>query len=286
MKFSLVSDVHLEHQPEFRLKNVDESDVLILAGDILTAVVLEDKSDDLSRKNRNFHEFFQSVCSQWKHVIYVAGNHENYNFDITQTIDHLKKHLGYLTNLHILENEFVVIDDVVFVGSTMWTDMNKEDPQTLLQIKGMMNDFYCIKDPAVIHTDDWGQYAAAGRYDYIRPGIYTPEQSVHRFNKAKSYLKQVAENFQNRKVVVVTHHQPSYQSIHEKYRGDKHMNGGYASDLSEFMLDNPNIKYWCAGHVHSNFDYKIGGCNVLVNPKGYPGEHPPTREFKLLTKEV
>jgi hypothetical protein len=47
------------------------------------------------------------------------------------------------------------------------------------------------------------------------------------------------------------------------------MNGGYASDLSEFVLDHENIKVWVHGHMHDPVDYVIGGTRVVSNPRGY-----------------
>jgi hypothetical protein len=52
---------------------------------------------------------------------------------------------------------------------------------------------------------------------------------------------------------------------------DTLMNGGYASDVSEDILDNENIKYWVHGHIHDPVDYEVGNCRVMSNPKGYAG---------------
>ena len=49
------------------------------------------------------------------------------------------------------------------------------------------------------------------------------------------------------------------------------MNGGYASDLSDFILDHPQIKLWTHGHMHQCFDYMIGSTRVVCNPRGYEG---------------
>jgi Icc-related predicted phosphoesterase len=72
--------------------------------------------------------------------------------------------------------------------------------------------------------------------------------------------------------VVITHHAPSFVSVPEYYKHDHLMNGGYASDLSEDILDNENIKVWVHGHMHDPVDYKIGETRILANPRGYPGE--------------
>jgi hypothetical protein len=60
-------------------------------------------------------------------------------------------------------------------------------------------------------------------------------------------------------------------SVHEDYKHETDMNGGYASDLSEFILDHENIKFWTHGHMHDPSDYEIGQCRVICNPRGYRG---------------
>jgi hypothetical protein len=79
--------------------------------------------------------------------------------------------------------------------------------------------------------------------------------------------------------VVVTHHAPSKASIKPRYQGDHLMNGGYSSDLSEFILDNPQIKVWTHGHTHDHFDYMIGSTRILCNPRGYAGYEERSQEF-------
>jgi hypothetical protein len=47
------------------------------------------------------------------------------------------------------------------------------------------------------------------------------------------------------------------------------MNGGYSTELSEFIMDHPQIKAWTHGHTHEEFDYMIGSTRVICNPRGY-----------------
>ena len=72
-----------------------------------------------------------------------------------------------------------------------------------------------------------------------------------------------------RKLIVMTHHAPTFKSIHPKYINDRQLNGAYASDLSDFILDRPLIKYWLHGHIHATNDYMVGDCRVISNPRGY-----------------
>ena len=97
----------------------------------------------------------------------------------------------------------------------------------------------------------------------------TPDHT-HRVHKdTLEYFKQTLEANADRPFVVITHHGPTHLSINEKFKSDYHMNGGYVSELSSFILDHPNIKTWVHGHVHDPVDYMIGDTRVLCNPRGY-----------------
>jgi hypothetical protein len=76
------------------------------------------------------------------------GNHEHYHGDFGTSTNKLKSMLesNMLSNVYLLDKESKKIDDVTFIGGTLWTDMNKEDAMTLLHIRGMMNDFRCVQN--------------------------------------------------------------------------------------------------------------------------------------------
>lgn len=308
MKIAICSDLHLEFG-DIDLKNEENADVLVLAGDILVANDLRapDRHGILegTRSNR-YQDFFQRVSDEFRHVVYVAGNHESYNGDIAKTYTILKYNLMHLDNVHILDKECIKIDDVTFIGGTLWTNMNKEDSLTLYHVKSMMNDFQIIKNSnrytyrkvPIYKEDETGQrkYELDSNGNYITVGMkmkeevarFSPEDSVEEHKKMVEYIRLVTaflgEN--PNKYVVVGHHAPSDQSIHEMYKHDSIMNGAYYSDLSELMLDRPCIKLWVHGHVHNPFDYEIGDCRVVCNPRGYIGHESRAREFKLKYVEI
>jgi hypothetical protein len=64
------------------------------------------------------------------------------------------------------------------------------------------------------------------------------------------------------------------------------MNGGYSSDLDEFIENHPEIKLWTHGHTHHPFDYVIGETRIVCNPRGYINHEPAASNFKLLTVEI
>ena len=83
-----------------------------------------------------------------------------------------------------------------------------------------------------------------------------------------------------------SHHAPSKQSTKPQYERDVIVNGAYSSELTEFILDNPQIKLWTHGHTHDVFDYMIGSTRILCNPRGYDGYEDRADDFELLTVEV
>jgi hypothetical protein len=97
----------------------------------------------------------------------------------------------------------------------------------------------------------------------------TPEHTAEVHRKTREYFKSVLETNRDRTFVVITHHAPSFASVHERYRSDTTMNGGFASNMDDFILDHPNIKYYFHGHMHDPVDYMIGTTRVMSNPRGY-----------------
>jgi Icc-related predicted phosphoesterase len=71
--------------------------------------------------------------------------------------------------------------------------------------------------------------------------------------------------------IVVTHHLPSFQLIHEKY-ADHPASSAFASDLDD-MIERLKPRLWICGHTHMPFDTFVRGVRVVINPVGYPKEN-------------
>jgi predicted phosphodiesterase len=279
MKIALASDVHLEFG-EISFENTENADVLILSGDICVAADLMVKDDigffDKNVRSEKYHKFFQECGERFPHVIYIMGNHEHYNGDYRNTITTLRDRLSYVRNLHILDKDTFVVDDVTFIGGTLWTDMNKEDPITLMQMSGMMNDFRCVQNSnrVTIFKDEDGKF-------HERKSRFTPEDAVEDHKQMMDYIRIMIEGKFDQKFVVAGHHSPSKQSTHPRYKEEVVMNGGYSSDLNDFIMDHPQIKLWTHGHTHEDFDYMIGSTRVVCNPRGYIKYEDRADRFKL-----
>lgn len=278
MKIAVCSDLHLEFG-DLDLQNDEAADVLILSGDIFIASELlysDDKTaklvpviEHVAERGKRYYNFIKQCCDRFSEVVMVSGNHEHYHGDFGTTHDTISNTFADLENFNYLDKDFLIIKGVIFYGGTLWTDMNKEDPDTLYTIRGVMNDYRQIKNTS----------PTAG-------GKFLPEDSVEDHFAFRRGLDSVLEKYNDFPVVVVGHHAPTKFSTHPRYKDEFHMNGAYSSDLTNFILDRRQIKLWTHGHTHEPFDYMIGTTRVVCNPRGYDGHEDRADNFKLKYLEI
>ena len=233
----LVDNMRINYMSDLHLEfgpmetEPDGGDILVLAGDI-------------NIKGRV--DWINTIANKFNHVLYILGNHEFYRGTIDNIYKKIKERL--VDNVHLLENESITIDDVTFHGATLWSDFLNGNPMSYLQCDQVINDYRLIR-------------AGTGKQRF-RP------QLAHKLhNISKVFLQENVKEGD----IVVTHMAPSLLSIHEKYKNDMNINGAYASDLSELILDT-KPKLWFHGHMHDLFDYTIGNTRILCNPRGYIGK--------------
>lgn len=129
MRIKILSDLHLE----FEALNCDDhgADVVVLAGDIHVG------TQGLEWAKASFTQ---------APVIYGLRNHEYYKQKYPSLVTRLKD-LAKGTNITILENESLEVNDVVFHGCTLWTDFNLfGNPISAgYECQHVMNDFKKIR---------------------------------------------------------------------------------------------------------------------------------------------
>ena len=295
MKISVASDLHLEFG-DINLVNSDSADVLILSGDIFVAADLGRPDEHNIMEGARGHrivDFFRRCSFQFPHVVYVLGNHEHYHGDFAETAGRIRAMIAEagLTNVYLLDHEVRVINDVTFIGGTLWTDMNKRDPVTLYHMTSMMNDFRVVQNSR--RTVTFRTYEQINGVDdrekpifRTRTAKFSPEDAATEFDTMVGYIRSVVEGRREQKFVVVGHHAPSRMSTHPRYENEAIMNGGYSSSLDEFILDHPQIRLWTHGHTHEDFDYMIGSTRVVCNPRGYINYESRADTWQLKTVEI
>lgn len=211
------------------LDNKIGADVLVLAGDI----AVKENTD-----------FIFEAAKHYENVLTVMGNHEYYRGKYPETLNNLgKKFLG--TNIHLLENKSINLEGVRFHGCTLWTDGGNYNPVTINRIDGELNDFRLIRT-----------HGGKDRFT----AKYSTELHTESINFLKNNVKEGD--------VVITHHAPSFKSMHPRYANDMELNCAYMSALDDLILElKPSL--WMHGHVHTSFNYMIGSTNVVCNPRGY-----------------
>ena len=235
MRLHILSDLHLEFEPF--TPPVVEAEVVILAGDVSTG------RNGLKWALKTFPD---------RPVIYVLGNHEFYGQKLQKLIKELQE-LADGTNIHLLENGSCSIGDVVFLGATLWTDFALNGNLVVSEVVAQtsMNDYRRIR--------------TLPRYSRLKP---SDTRRLHM--ESRRWLEDQAFAHKRQKLVVVTHHAPSRESIPPAFAGDP-CNPAFASDMSRFIVES-EAQLWVHGHIHYCRDYTLGKTRVLANPRGYPTE--------------
>lgn len=247
MKIHYASDLHIEfYEDEKEIMMFfppHPEDVLVLAGDIGNP------------EEESFYRFIAYCCRSYKDVIYTTGNHEYYSHGELQpqgyyshgelhnhdnTMDNIDNKIrelsATLTNFHPLLDSYYDIDDIRFIGGTLFTYYPESKYS---EVKKIMRDY---------------QY-------------YTPEEVIERHRNTVEFLdKNIPLDNSNKKYVVVTHHLPSYTGISPEFKN--HPSNYLFANHLDSLVRRDNIKAWFCGHTHSQ---NIVG-KLHINPFGYPGE--------------
>ena len=264
MKISYCSDLHLEslllsEQAFLNLldvfHNAEKTDVLALVGDIIEARLLAASSESSKYiVKERCRKLFDVICSKYDHVIYVMGNHEHYRgyFNLSKGI--IEKFVSVYDNCAVLENESLEINGVSIFGCTMWTDCGSPVDHWFIE-KGMM-DYKLIK---------YKTNSGARRLSV--------NNTIGLYINSRTLISNHVQEVQDRPCVILTHHAPHIDMLHDYYRQDSSnsLNRAFYSDMSDIMLDNPNIRVWVSGHTHNSTSITIGDTLSVSNALGYLG---------------
>ncbi len=261
MKIFLTSDIHSEQANRKFIPTFDyeclqfdcpqDADVIVLAGDIGEWL--------------NGIEWARSRFKN-KEIIYVAGNHEFYDSDLS-IIDEMRDKAEEF-NIHFLDNGAVTIDGVRFLGCTLWSDFNNYSAIEIKEAWQNQNDYRYIKC-----QQWWENRQNKARALWLmnleskfgfEPECFSPTVAYLLHKESLQWLERELRKSYIGKTVIVTHHAPSVRSTIDNDRS-------YASNLERFIeCYKSEIDLWCHGHVHESVDYDVSGVRIVSNPRGYP----------------
>lgn len=257
MNIQVFSDLHMDinndceyfFEKKYFLENhaiLPQTDVIIIAGD---------SNNDGYNTVDWIHDVMAKRLLSHQYLIYIFGNHEFYNRDIKSCYEYA---LARETNPQVKflhTGTSIVIDDVLFVGDVLWTDLKYGDNEPLnhMLISRYMNDYRCIVK------------------EKKSTNFITTTETVELHHKHLQHIINTCREHPG-DIVIVTHHSPTALSINEKYIGKK-ANCGYVSDI---LYNRPDlddvfdkVKLWVHGHVHDSVDIDVFGIRVVANPYGY-----------------
>jgi predicted phosphodiesterase len=235
------SDIHLEATRGWDLPFTDSRprfNVLVVAGDLIP------------RMERGVRWLCERVTD--RPVIYVAGNHEFYGCDVDRTVEKACEAAAG-TNIHILQNDTVTIEGVLFVGATLWTDFGIFGDRDLAMMRAAdgLNDYHRIR---------------VRRYvERLRPA-----HTLARHLESRDFIQRATRQARADRIVVVTHHGCVPQAIKAGTENDI-LSAAYVSDCSDLL---ENVDIWIYGHTHESRDFMVGRTRIVSNSKGY-GPWPP-----------
>jgi predicted phosphodiesterase len=237
MRAWIFSDQHVEANAQSPWTPPDpppQHDVVVIAGDICQGI-------------RNGVRWITHQGLNVKPVIYVPGNHEYYGFDFDKERAAGRVAAAAVPNVHLLDRDALIIDGIVFLGATLWTDYQLFGASTVdAAMQGAeqtMNDHRLIRRQG----RKWRASDAISEHDLSRAWL---EQRLAVHGDA---------------CVVVTHTAPTLKSIAARYQPDL-LTAAFASNLDR-LADGAAL--WVHGHTHAGCEYKQGGCRVINNPRGY-----------------
>jgi Icc-related predicted phosphoesterase len=235
---------------KFPIDPEDKDTILICAGDCGV----------YAHYPSTYKPFFKLMSERFKKVIVVPGNHSWYSSSVWGKEAQFWDDKKLPDNVFYLDNNSVVIEDVLFIGSALWTDFFREDPFAMQKASRAMSDFELIKKADYAVMGAYGQVIATNRV--------LPFDTVIRHRESLAYIKSKLADFSGMKTVVVTHHAPSSLCVREQYKGAT-LNAAYYSNLEDLILDNTQIKYWAYGHMHQTKIDTLGETKLISNAFGY-----------------
>ena len=231
------SDFHLDmNNGKFDVINV--SDNFIIAGNVGNPF------------STQFENFFSYISKKFKNIFFVAGNHDLHDYGIfNQTlydvnVQQIIKICNKFPNVHFLNNDCYDHNDVIIVGTPLWTQLSP-------------NIKFIDKKTIDCHNNK--------HYESVQ------------------YINDICKKYPTKKIVVVTHYVPTEKLIEEKYKLDKCANSKFCTPLEHIMKSNSNICVWISGHTHivkeHKFIFPTHTTMCAINAHGY---NPPNNV--LLTK--
>jgi predicted phosphohydrolase len=216
------------------------ADILIIVGDLGRVEFYE-----------NYKTFLSSICSKYKQVYLVAGNHEYYSEKVPLEFLRisLQKLSSEISNLEFLDDTFVDLPgNIRIYGTTLWSQVTSPEASNKIL------PFQPI-DGEAIGTKTWMNR------EYFQC-LYRLEHNISLASK------------EYKRLIVVSHYAPCFEGCMAPHHAQSSDRFWYANSL-EHMLEKSSMYVWIYGHTHINSDrLTIGDTRVVSNQYRANGYDP------------
>ena len=228
------SDLHTEHNKSLSIRPVAE--ILLLGGDIGNPF------------DPNYKTLLQTVSDSFKSTYIVSGNHEYHYFDkwrdMSEVDDKIQSICEGLGNVHFLHNSTQKLTDGLNIfGSTLWTYLPSH-------YKPGFDNAKIWKDGKRVTNDELNKLNQIG--------IKSIKDELDKCKKS------------GEKLLVLTHHPPSFQMQADKYKNYPNSMRFYNNLDNLFQYP---LAGWICGHTHTRLIQQINGIPCAINAHGYQHEN-------------
>lgn len=257
IRFQVMSDLHLEAFDLYASFDIPRAaPCLILAGDV-----------GRFSSYAKLLGFFERQCQVFDHVYYVLGNHEYYGLNRQRCLDlarEIEKEEVLKGRLTLLDTTRVDLENgVTILGCTLWSHVPEESEAV---IREKVSDFR----------------------GYITDWTVDRHNEVHAEEVAwlKQQIEMVHDEQVRRKILVVTHHAPSYHRTSAPKDDDSPLSPAFATELIDDEIGawrgHDMISHWLFGHTHHSCEIIRNGITMVANQHGY---FPITTSTEELTSK-
>ena len=223
-------------------------------------------------------------------VVMVWGNHEPYghNVDVLmeQEAEKVAAQRAQGRDLRILHGAATEIAGARIVGATLWSDftLRGNSPFAMIDAQAGMTDYRLIRTsatttPARIANNASPEQIAAYAASRLAGRRIVPEDTLAWHRRDRATIASLLEKPHAGPTVVMTHHMPLPQCIHQMYANDR-LTPAFCNNMTAEIaewLDRNAFDYWIYGHSHVNLEFSLqradgGQAHFVSNPHGYPFE--------------
>jgi predicted phosphohydrolase len=258
LSLQYVSDIHLEfgNKPVIPVSATH----IVICGDIGNPY------------HKNYRDLLCSASDEYEKVFILAGNHEywqNGMASIKEVNHQIHNVISQFNNVHLLNRSGASINDKYnIIGCTLWTRI-----KTPPLITNGDDKHIGVDNMNTMHNQDY-KWLKNELDNYYRRH-YGDKCYRDKYDYRMEWIREEYNKHYNKKVIVATHHIPTFRLMAPKFRQNKYKDhyDRFYNDLDHLIKNNSRIHAWLCGHTHSTYCLTLANTYLGVNGAGGSNKH-------------